>query len=71
VPRAFVVGRARQAGSPRAALDAVTDPAFDARAEAVVERDVGPLGGSGSARLSDRRRFSSHWLVNCSSSFLA
>jgi hypothetical protein len=53
VPRAFVVGRARVAGSAQAALDAVTEPAFDARAEAVVERPVGALGGSGSARIEE------------------
>src|SRR5215207_4904498 len=53
VPRAFVVGRARVAGTPQAALDAVTDPAFDARAEAIVEQPVGELGGSGSARIDE------------------
>ena len=56
VPRAFVVGRARVAGSARDALDAVTEPGFDPRAEAVVERPVGALGGSGSARIEERRR---------------
>ena len=53
VPRAFVVGRARVAGSSREALDAVADPAFDPRAEAILERDAGALGGTGSARIDE------------------
>src|SRR5215208_1242819 len=47
------VPRARVAGTPQAALDAVTDPAFDARAEAIVERPVGALGGGGTARIDE------------------
>ncbi len=53
VPRAFVVGRARVVGSADAALDAVAAPGFDAREEAIVERPVGALGGSGEARVDE------------------
>ena len=52
MPRAFVVGRARVVAVAEAALDAVTDPAFDPRAEAVVER---PVGGARRQRLGADR----------------
>jgi len=49
VPRAFLVGRVRVVDGEAAALAAVTDPAFDPRAEAVVERPVKGLGRSAEA----------------------
>jgi hypothetical protein len=48
VPRAFVVGAERVVGDQ---LAAVTDPAFDPRATAVVSSPVGLAGGRGTARL--------------------
>jgi hypothetical protein len=49
VPRAFLVGAQRVVASEAAALDAVTEPGFDPRAEAVVERPVAGLPRSGGA----------------------
>lgn len=43
LPRTWVVGAQRVAGSEDEALDAVTDPGFDARSGAVVERAVDGL----------------------------
>jgi len=58
VPRAFLVGRQRVVDGEAAALAAVTEPGFDPRAEAVVERPVEGLGsspaaGSGAATLTE------------------
>jgi hypothetical protein len=48
-PRASLVSRWKVVDSSEAALAAITDPAFDASSEAVLERDPGlPEGGGGS-----------------------
>lgn len=50
LPRAALVGRQTVVGSGRAALDAVTRPGFDPRAEVVVERPLAGVPRSGDGR---------------------
>jgi hypothetical protein len=48
LPRAFVVGSQRVVDGDQAALDAIADPSFDARAEAITERPLDGLPRSSS-----------------------
>ena len=60
LPRTWVVGAQEVADSEDEALDAVTDPGFDARSEAVVERAVDGLPREPAAAPPGRSRIESY-----------
>ena len=51
LPRTWVVGEQRLVADEDAALEAILDPAFDARRTAIVERPVAGLAGEGEAEI--------------------